>query len=156
MFSSSSLYLKEQLPSLLQFVSNCQKYEFIGNFGRILKWETSQSGLNLDRAVQEEKNRQMHPCPDQWSYCSRSRNSTDTPWLLKTQLMGFQTNATLKGKKDFLKCVPYFPLQEWQQWDKAGRILLGDNTGSVEITLWMISFQSVGIWISTGLHCIYI
>jgi len=37
----------------------------------------------------------------------------------------------------------------------GGRILLGDNTGDVPVTLRPIRFQYVGFWISTGLPCIY-
>lgn len=61
-----------------------------------------------------------------------------------------------KKKQTFLKRMPYLPLQEWKQWDKNDRILLSDNTGGRAIALWLIRFQCVGIWISTGLCWIYI
>jgi hypothetical protein len=38
----------------------------------------------------------------------------------------------------------------------GGRILLGDNTGGGAVMLKSIRFQSFGVWISSGLPCIYI
>jgi len=38
----------------------------------------------------------------------------------------------------------------------GGRILLGDSTGGGAVMLWPIRLQRVGVWISTGIPCIYI
>jgi hypothetical protein len=37
----------------------------------------------------------------------------------------------------------------------GGRILLGDNIGGRVVPLQPLRFQDVGVWISTGLACVY-
>jgi hypothetical protein len=42
-----------------------------------------------------------------------------------------------------------------QREEGGGRRLLGDNTGGGAVMLWPISFQCIGVWISSRSH-IYI
>jgi len=42
---------------------------------------------------------------------------------------------------------------EWVS--SEGRILLGDNIGDTVVPLQPVRFQCVGVWISTGLSCVY-
>jgi len=42
-----------------------------------------------------------------------------------------------------------------QEDEGGGRILLGDSTGGGAVMLWTLRLQSVGVWISTGIPCIY-
>jgi hypothetical protein len=61
-----------------------------------------------------------------------------------------------KNEITFMNWAEFSRAGRKAQWDEGGgRILLGDNIDGGEVMLLSIIFQYVGVWIATGLLCVF-
>ena len=91
-----------------------------------------------------------------WLYC------TENPQPRQFEITQFQTGDLKKEVKKnevvtYLVPAPIFLLAgiKAQLEEGDGRILLGDNTGDGAVVLLPIRFQCAGVWITSGLTCVY-
>ena len=83
------------------------------------------------------------------------------PALCNLKLCYFRLNAILKKLKKmenniFETHTKFFLAGMKVQWDEWGRkILLAINTGNKVVRVWLIRYQCVGVWMSTGRPYMY-